>query len=152
MDRFDFWQRWLLISGVIVVVGGLGIALLSRTAVFDMLDHPINTIFWGTVDVPAAASSYQGFIYGLTGAVMAGWGVCIAFIAAYPFQRREPWAWACLLVGLTLWYVVDTGFSLAYGVVFNAIGNTVLLIAAGLPLVLTRRHFTGQVNPGEQDR
>ena len=42
------------------------------------------------------------------------------------------------------WYVVDTSASLAFGVTFNAVFNTVLLVLiGGLPLIFTYRTITG---------
>jgi len=71
MKSFSFWQRWLFIFSLIVVVFGLGMALL----------------------------------------------------------------------GLSLWYVIDTVISLCFSVVFNAVFNTAIFILAMLPLLFTRREF-----------
>jgi hypothetical protein len=40
-----------------------------------------------------------------------------------------------------LWYVLDTGFSLFYGVNFNALFNTALLILFAIPLAFTHKAF-----------
>ena len=43
--------------------------------------------------------------------------------------------------GILVWFVLDTSLSIYYKVYFNAAFNTVLLILAMLPVVLTRRYF-----------
>lgn len=72
---------------------------------------------------------------------MAGWGVLLAFIAFYPFKARQRWAWNGLAAAFGIWFVVDTAISAINGVGFNVVFNTLLLLAAAIPLVLTRRNF-----------
>lgn len=141
MKKFSFWQRWLFVFSLIVVVFGMGMALLNRTPLFAVFDSQINLIFWGANFLPLGVNEFQGFVYGVLGATMAGWGVFLAFIVRYPFRARERWAWSALALGLSLWYVTDTSISLYFGVVFNAIFNTVLFILAVLPLIFTRQEF-----------
>ena len=141
MKGFCFWQRWLFVFSLIVVVFGLGMALLNRTPLFAVFDSQVNPVFWGANPLPIGVSSFQGWAYGVLGATMAGWGVFLALIARYPFRNRERWAWDALLMGLSLWYLTDTGLSLYFGVVFNAIFNTAIFVLAMLPLLFTRQEF-----------
>ena len=141
MKPFSFWQRWLFIFSLVVAIFGLGIATLNRTPLFAIFDSQVNPAFWGTDSLPAGVDPFQGWIYGVLGATMAGWGVFLAFVARYSFRNRERWAWNALLMGLSLWYLTDTSISLCFGVVFNAIFNTVIFILAMLPLVFTRQEF-----------
>lgn len=142
MKNFSFWQRWLFVFSLVVVVFGLGMTLLNRTPLFAVIDSQVNPVFWGTNPLPAGVNEFQGFVYGVLGATMAGWGVFLAFIIHYPFQVRERWAWNAFAFGLSLWYVTDTSISLYFGVVFNAIFNTVIFILAVLPLFFTYREFS----------
>jgi hypothetical protein len=141
MKSFSFWQRWLFIFSLIVVIFGMGMATLNRTPLFAIFDSQVNPVFWSTNSLPVDVDSFQGWAYGVLGATMAGWGVFLAFIAHYPFRNRERWAWNALLIGLSLWYLADTALSLSFGVVFNAIFNTAIFILAMLPLFFTRQEF-----------
>jgi len=141
MRDFNFWQLWLSVFSWIVVIFGVGMALLNRTPLFALFDAQVNPAFWGPGAVPVGVDGFQGWIYGVLGAAMAGWGVFLVFMARYPFQRRERWAWNCILWGLLLWYVLDTGISFYSGVLFNAFFNTAILILGLLPLYFTRRGF-----------
>ncbi|MCJ7433921.1 MAG: hypothetical protein MUO77_10575 [Anaerolineales bacterium] len=141
MKTFSFWQRWLFIFSLVVTLFGLVMAIFNRTPIFAFFDSQINPIFWGTSLLPPGVNEFQGFVYGVLGATMAGWGVFLAFIVHYPFQARERWAWNALALGLILWFVTDISISLYYGVVFNAIFNTVFFILAALPLAFTRQKF-----------
>lgn len=139
--RFRFWQRWLLVVGIIVTAFGLFIAFFSGTAFFRLFDDNINPAFWGTSDVPDAARDFQKWVYGAWGATVAGWGVFILFIARHPFARREKWAWDCLVWGLSVWFVIDTGWSAYCRVHVNVALNAALLLAALPPLILSRKYF-----------
>jgi len=142
VSRFLFWQRWLFIFSLLVIVFGLGMALLNRTPLFALFDRQVNPVFWGRdLLLSPGVDAFQGWSYGVWGATMAGWGVFLAFVTRYPFRNRERWAWQCLALGLSLWYVTDTAISLSCGVVFNALFNTGILIMAALPLFFTRREF-----------
>jgi hypothetical protein len=145
--KFKFWQRWLFGVSLVLIVFGLALAFFNQTATFDLLfNDRINPMFWGGKDATADVAAFQGWIYGVLGATVAGWGITMAFIARYPFARREKWAWDCLATGLLVWFVADTALSLRFGVIFNALFNLLLFVAAGLPLAFTRGAFgSGEV-------
>ena len=73
---------------------------------------------------------------------MAGWGFCLYFIMRHAFHKKEKWAWNAIAVSLALWFFLDTGASLWWGVTANVILNSAILVAFAVPLFATRRHFT----------
>ena len=141
MTRFTFWQRWLLVLSLIIVAFGLGMAILNSTALFDLLNRQVDPVFWGVRSIPKEALAFRGWVYGVLGSTMAGWGVFFVFLARIPFRRQEKWAWYCLALGILVWYIPDTTISLLFGVTFNAIFNTILLVLVALPLIYTRKDF-----------
>ncbi len=141
MKSFLFWQRWLFVFAMIVTIFGLAMAVFNRTPLFAFFDSQVNPAFWGNTPMLPEVNGFQGWIYGVLGATMAGWGTILAFIIRYPFLARDRWAWNAVAFGLSLWYATDTALSLHYGVVFNAVFNTVVFFAAALPLAFTRQEF-----------
>lgn len=144
MEKVAFWDHWLLVVGLLVAAFGMLMALFNGTNLFDFFNDQIDPVFWGRGERPDGSVAFQRWAYGAWGATVSGWGVFIVFIARFPYRRREIWARNCLLAGLALWYVLDTGISLYYRVYFNALFNTLLLILAGLPLGLTWKSFQGR--------
>ena len=142
MTNFSFWQKWLFVVGIVVSIFGTLMALLSGTPLFDFLNQQINPTFWGANIIENSTREFQQWIYGVWGATIAGWGIFLTFITHYPFNKQEKWAWNCLLVGLLVWFILDTSISINYKVYFNAVFNTVLLILAILPIMFTRKYFT----------
>jgi hypothetical protein len=141
MRDFSFWQRWLLAVGILIAGFGLLMALASGTPLFDLFNRQIDPAFWGGASVDAAARQFQHWIYGVWGATIAGWGIFLVFLVRNPFAAKERWAWNCIALGLALWFILDTSLSMYYRVYFNVAFNTLLLIAAAPPMILTRREF-----------
>jgi cytochrome c biogenesis protein CcdA len=142
MDRFDFWQKWLVVVSLIVIVFGLMLAFLYDTPVFEWMDDLTTPAFWDhSSDITPAMRDYQQWTIGVMGAVMAGWGVQMLFVARYPFKKRERWAWTSIALALVTWFLVDESISLYYGVYFNAVFNLGLLVALAVPLWFTRSDF-----------
>lgn len=144
MLKFSFWQRWLFVVSIIIAAAGVLMTLFSGSALFDLLNQQINPTFWGTASPGEHAAKFQQFVYGILGATMAGWAIIIAFIARYPFHNKEKWASDGLLVGMLVWYVLDTGLSAYHAVYVNAIANTAFLLLVLLPVVFTRKEFVNQ--------
>jgi hypothetical protein len=139
MDRFIFWQRWLLVLSLMIVAFGVFMALFNQSPIFDLFNNQINPVFWGDTPVPDGYAQFKGWVYGVLGATMAGWGLMLLFIVQNPFKLREKWAWNAIAVSLGFWYLLDTAISLYFGVYFNAIFNTLLLGLVFPPLTGTKR-------------
>jgi uncharacterized membrane protein (UPF0136 family) len=137
MKHFGVWSSWLFILGLVIVALGLAMSLLGSTPAFNL----VEPVFWGAQAQPAQALAFRGWIYGVTGATMAGWGVFVAFVALRAFARRERWAWYCTAIGVLVWYIPDTAMSLRFGVAINVVINSILLVGVALPLIFTRKAF-----------
>lgn len=142
MKNFLFWQRWLFITSLCVMLFGLFMALGNSTRLYDAAVNKFyDPVFWKAGPVPDDARAFQQWVYGAWGGTLAGWSVIIAFIAGNPFKRKERWAWTGLTAMLFAWYLLDTAVSLFHGVIVNVVLNTVVGLALLLPLVFTRKHF-----------
>jgi hypothetical protein len=141
MNReFGFWVRWLGIVGWVLIVFGLGLAVFNQSAFFDVgFNQRIDPVFWPEGGPPENTQPFQAWIYGVLGATVAGWGVFILFLARFPLRDGQRWAWTCILVGFTLWFLVDTAISAYFGVFFNVFFNVFLALLVYLPLAATRR-------------
>lgn len=142
MKKFIFWQKWLLFVGVYLVAFGLYLTFFNQSSLMNFLfNRQIDPIFWTAEALPENILNFQGWIYGVLGAVIAGWGTLIAFWAYYPFKTREKWAWNGLALGTGIWYCADTIISAVYGVSFNVVFNTGVLFLLAAPLVFTKKYF-----------
>jgi hypothetical protein len=108
---------------------------------FDVFRTQIDPVFSGAGELTGGTLLFQQWIYGVLGATMAGWGVCIAFIAAVPFKRKEKWVWNCLALAVSLWFVIDMFLSWRFGALFNVVFNVLVFLAAMVPLLFSRKYF-----------
>jgi hypothetical protein len=76
-------------------------SFLNGTALFNQFNRQIDPVFWSTQNITEEANNFQRWAYGVWGATIAGWGVMLAYIANFPFRKRETWSWKCLVAGLT---------------------------------------------------
>ena len=142
LEKFIFWQRWLLIVGLILVGMGLYMIFLRGTVCYILMDNLVNPVFWASTIAPANVTEFQGYVYGVWGATVAIWGTFVAFIAHYPFRQREKWARDCIFVTTLLWYLSTAFVSLQVNYVLNVVANTVVSILLLLPLFFTRKDFS----------
>jgi hypothetical protein len=128
----DFWRRWLLLASGLIGAYATSLVLAGALTgrLFDVLGFGMRS---GAVP-HGDARSYVLFLYGVLGAVLAGWMVTVAGIAAGPLRTGERWAWPVLVTSLGVWFVLDTGLSLAVGSWQHAVFNLLFLTALGLPL------------------
>ncbi len=139
---FSFCQKWLTGVGLYLAVFGLILAVFPQSGLMNLVfNDRIDPGFWPDGFLPENAKNFQAWIYGVLGATVLGWGLLLAFIAYYPFKAKEKWAWNSLAAAIGFWFVVDTPISAMYGVGFNVLFNTLILIVVAVPLALTRSQF-----------
>ncbi|MCP4598955.1 MAG: hypothetical protein GY847_00165 [Proteobacteria bacterium] len=153
MEKFIFWQRWLLVVGLILVDMGLYMIFLKGAIYFALFDNLVNPVFWASTTAPANVTKFQGYVYGAWGTTIVVWGTLLAVIAHYPFKQKEKWAWNCTCVVTLIWYLSTVFVSLQFNFVVNVVANTVMLILLMLPLVFTRKDVTVQgVSPADSNQ
>ena len=149
MDALSMWRKWLLLVSLCIVAFGLLLAFCSQTPLKDLvIGEQIDTVFWpgGT---PENLKPYQSWRYGTLGAHVAAFGVIMAFVVHYGFREGRRWAWNCVAVAITVWFVGDTTVSVYHGVWFNVVFNTGIFLAVWIPLLLSKRCFPR--DPDEPD-
>ncbi len=144
--RPTLWDRWLetVVAAVIgygallVVAGGLAGEAFERLG-FGMTAAGITA---------GPAREYVFLLYGVLGAVLVGWLLLLLAVVRKPLRRREPWAWGAIAWSTAVWFVLDTGFSLAVGSPSHAAFNLVFAVALGLPLVALRPKTNARATSG----
>ncbi len=137
---FEFFRLWLLAVSCAMVAAGAAMAVTSGTPLFAALNRLIDPAFWAAAPDPQTRR-FQAWLYGIMGAVMAGWGLSIAIVVANAFASHQAWAWWSVTAGVLLWFPLDTGRSLLQRVYANAIVNVALLAVLAIPLIGTFGDF-----------
>ncbi len=134
------WLVWLLVACTGGALFGLGLIFLpTETGTL------FSFLYLGAADAHLEFGEtgvrYVAFAFGVLGAVMVGWMALMVGIILGPFRRCEPWSWNILAGPLVIWFILDTGHSIASGFWQNAIVNVAFLVSFMVPLMATRRHF-----------
>jgi hypothetical protein len=142
MTSFIFWQRWLFYSCILFALFGLVFAVYGNNPLFMPYNRALARIFWNTNTIPVAAESFRAFIWAPLGGTIACCYTLCAFIAWYPFQRKERWARNAIMFAFGAWIIFDSAACLYYGVYIQIfIINVCSLLQKGLPIIFTWKAF-----------
>lgn len=136
----SMWDRILL--GLIVLTAAYGLAMVAAGALVG--DQLFDRLGFGPADGGLRGESqrsYVRFIFGVLGSVIVGWMTLLGFVTAGPFQRRELWSWFALLSSVVVWFLLDTGMSLALGWNTHALFNVPFALALATPILALRPQF-----------
>lgn len=128
-----------MLQAVAALVIAYGLAMvIAGLFVADQLFDPLG---FGPADgeiIDDAGRDYVRLIVAVLGAVLVGWGTTILLIARGPLRDGADWAWTSIAVPLAMWFVVDTGASLALGWPTHALFNVAFAAALAPPLLMLR--------------
>jgi hypothetical protein len=131
---------WLIVTSWLITGFGLFIVILAQTPLFENFNKPVLAVFNLTPEI-IVAQKLLIWLYSVLGATMAGWGVFIWFLLKNAFVKKEKWAWRALAISMMVWFIPDTMISAIYGVYFNVVVNSLLLLIIALPLSFTYKDF-----------
>jgi len=146
IDNFNFWQKWLFFSSVTFALFGVTFAVYGENPLFAPYNHAIASIFWQVSDTPLEVQFFKAFISGPLGGTIACCYILLAFIAWYPFKKKEVWARNAIIVAFGVWIVLDSAVCLYYGVYFQVyMINTCSFFQKALPIIFTWKDFKSKM-------
>lgn len=129
------WITWLQIVLAVLLVYAL--ILIFAGSVAAQLFSALGFGPPESVD-SAAVRTYLKLPFMVLGAILAGWAVLMIHIVRGPLRDGSNWAVPVLTRSLALWFVLDTGMSLALGFPTHALFNLLFAAALGVPLLRLR--------------
>jgi hypothetical protein len=129
------WITWLQV--VLAVLLAYALVLVFAGSVAGQI---FSTLGFGPPESinSAAVRDYLKLPFMVLGAVLAGWAVMMIHIVRGPLRDGSRWANAVLIRSVALWFVLDTGMSLALGFPTHALFNLLFALALGIPLLRLR--------------
>lgn len=151
MKSFVFWQRWLFYSSLAFALFGIVFALYGNNPFFMPYNKALAHIFGFGENIPVEIEPFRAFIWAPLGGTIACCYILLAFIAWFPFQRKERWARNAIIVAFGVWVVLDSSVCLYYGVYFQVyIINAFSILVKALPIIFTWRDFKKVPEMGSQ--
>jgi hypothetical protein len=145
MKSFHFWQQWLFYSSLAFAASGILFAVYGNNPIFIHYNNALAGIFWNTGNMPLETERFRAFIWAAFGGTIACCYLLLAFIAYYPFKRREKWSWWAIVIGYGVWIIIDSLACIYYQVYFQIyVINLFSFSVKALPLIFTRKYFVSQ--------
>ena len=142
MKSFIFWQRWLFYSSLLFALYGIVLALYGNNPLFIPYNNALAHIFWSSRNIPVEAESFKVFVCGPLGGTIACCYILLAFIAWFPFRRKELWARNAIMIAFGIWVVLDSAVCIEQGVYFQVyLINAFSIIIKALPIIFTWKEF-----------
>ena len=142
MKSFIFWQRWLFYSSLLFAIFGIVFAVYGNNPFFLPYNNALAHIFWSSDNIPVDVEPFKDFVGGPLGGTIACCYILLAFIAWFPFKRKELWARNAIIVAFGVWVILDSAVCLYYGVYFQVyIINAFSILQKGLPIIFTWKEF-----------
>jgi hypothetical protein len=128
------WRNWMNSWCIAMIVSGLifVLAALPVTDVFARLFY--DFVYW-PLDGQSGFSDAARPTIAILGAVFFAWAVMMQGVVKIALDDPKSPLWRVIIVGVVLWYVVDSAVSVACGIPVNAISNTVILAAFLVPIL-----------------
>lgn len=130
--------RMIGLSAVLALVAAYAVVLVvaGRTAgrLFDLLGFGPEGA--GVPEGPAMEHAL--LVYGVLGAVILGWAVLLLAVVHLGIGSGDRRWWWAVVASLGVWFVTDTGFSLAVGNWQHALFNLPFAVVLGIPLARAR--------------
>jgi len=142
MKSFIFWQRWLFYSSLLFALFGITFAVYGNNPFFLPYNRGLAHVFGFGESIPIGLEQFKAFIWGPLGGTIACCYILLAFIAWFPFQRKERWARNAIIIAFGTWVVLDSVICFYYGVYFQVyIINTFSILIKALPIIFTWKEF-----------
>lgn len=89
MNAEKFWYSWLKVTIILLTICGLVMSCLSKTPFLSLLNENINHAFFADHFPDSSTIMLQGWLIGILGAVMAGWGITMLFLIYNSMKKKN---------------------------------------------------------------
>jgi hypothetical protein len=139
---FIFWQRWLFYSSVLLAFLAILFAFDIDLPLFTYYDQAVARIFWQANEIPPDIKDFRQFVAGPLGGTIASCYILVAYVAWFPFQRKEKWARNAIVVAFTIWCIIDSYICFKFGLYFQIyLINALSVLQKALPIIFTWKAF-----------
>lgn len=120
---------------------GVALALAGATPLFGWWRGAVAHDLFGAARLPPDVTRLARLTDAILGASIVGKWLTAWWLARGPLAAGHTWAWRASVAALALWWLVDSGVSLAVGAPANVVlVNGAPLVCAGSLLAMLRRH------------
>ena len=138
---FKFWQKWMVVYSILLILFGLLMTFGSTSAIFKSYNRAVAETFWSQPKLHETVAEYHPWMFAVLGSSLTGWSICYLFLAMFPFKRRERWSYYCIIFSILVWALLDSVFSVHFRIHIEALFNLGAVAGFAVPLTATFRDF-----------
>jgi len=138
-NNIKLWKKCLILIGISLIGFGLYITFFKNTSFFALFANLIDPVFWTNETISEGTLNFKGFIYSFSGTYVLLWGIHFLFLSKYALTPGNRWAWNCLALSTSLWFIIMVPFSFYYKVYYNVFGDILFFILISIPLLKVRK-------------
>ncbi len=120
-----------ILTGIVMAAGAVG----DPTGAMSIF---LGLVSSGDSGIGGIATPEAKLALAVAGGVFAGLAAMFLFIVAPALKAEDAYVRRGAILSLAIWYIVDSGASIAGGNAANAVANTGFLLLFVLPLVLVK--------------
>ncbi|HLO60856.1 MAG TPA: hypothetical protein VK179_19050 [Bacteroidales bacterium] len=140
--QFDFWQKWLYYSSLLIAAGVLFIFILFPGLLYIPYVRFLAESLQLPYDAQEAAMNFMLFFRGPFGATLICAYLMLAWISSHAFKRKDAWARNAIAGAFSVWFIIDSLFCMYYGIWFQLYAiNLLSFLQKALPLGFTWKYF-----------
>ena len=132
-------RRGLRFAAGIVIASGFLIVLGAHPATGLPVRMLVDLLVWPMDSGETLSGGDARLLAAISGGVLAGWGLMIWHLAGSPLERDPDGIRRAITQATLIWFVVDTGGSIAAGAPLNGVSNLLYLWLLLWPLRRVRR-------------
>lgn len=140
LDKSEyFWFGWLKVAAIVCIAFGAFMAIFNQAQIFNFMNVHIENAFYSGIQIPENIAQLQGWLIGIAGASMAGWGLMMLFLIHFALRKKDKWAWNAMFYSILLWFSIDTILTIKYEASFNIVINLIFFLQFLAPLMFIRQ-------------
>ncbi len=128
-------EKWLKCLAVVHIVGGLLLPMLALTSLIEPYLASLENKF------SSSNSDSLRFMLGVFGPTVASWGLLFYFAVHKAFISKTHKEWQLLIMALLIWALLDSIYSLYFGITIHILINGITLLLFLFPLLIVRKQF-----------
>lgn len=142
--EFRHAQKWAMAAAVLLVELGLFFAAMAALPSLRLWTLELASLLWWPAATPRFEDSpILACLIGIMGAVFAGWGVTLFLAVRNAENPSIQSVLDALMIGLIVWFILDSALSAYTGAVWNIAINVATLAIFLVPMQVMRRNAVG---------
>ena len=104
--------RILTFAGILLIVLGIYAVLFSSTPLFAPINQIMDANFWENETLSKGTLDFKIFTWDFLGMLHIIWGVNLFYVVRHGLEKKDAWAWKCILISALTLIIVDVVFTL----------------------------------------